>query len=137
MNVHMNLQYVLIKSRLTKSFDQIFHLIKKYACKVAGVCWLKQEKIASLAGVSAKTVERGLQCLKEQGIVKIYHTKRTNGLNGSCYYVLQPFKGELPLVEEIIVSVDEANVGAMGVEKTYEPPKLKGDSGKDKLSLSS
>jgi hypothetical protein len=137
MNVHMNLQYVCIKSRLTKSFDQIFHLIKKYACKVAGVCWLKQEKIAALAGVSAKTVERALQFLKEQGIVKIYHTKRTNGLNGSCYYVLQPFKDKLPLVEEIIVSVDEENVGAMGVEETYETPKLNGNSGKDKLSLSS
>jgi hypothetical protein len=101
MNVHMNLQYVSIKSRLTKSYDQIFHLIKKYACKVAGVCWLKQEKIAALAGVSAKTVERALQFLKENGIVKIYHTKRSNGLNGSCYYVLQPFKGELPLVRRL------------------------------------
>jgi hypothetical protein len=137
MNVHMNLQYVSIKSRLTKSYDQIFHLIKKYACKVAGVCWLKQEKIAALAGVSAKTVERALQFLKENGIVKIYHTKRSNGLNGSCYYVLQPFKGELPLVQEIIVSVDEENVGASGVEVTYETPRLMGDFEKDKLSLSS
>jgi hypothetical protein len=39
--------------------------------------------------------------------VKIYHTKRSNGLNESCYYVLQPFKGELTVGEEIIVSVDE------------------------------
>jgi hypothetical protein len=137
MNVHMNLQYVNIKGRLTKSFDQIFHLIKKYACKVAGVCWLKQENIAALAGVSAKTVERALQFLKEQGILKIYHTKRSNGLNGSCYYVLQPFKGDLPAGEEIIVSVDEENVGTVEVEETYETYILMGDSEKDKLSLSS
>jgi hypothetical protein len=137
MNVHMNLQYVSIKSRLTKSYNQIFHLIKKYACKVAGVCWLKQEKIAALAGVSAKTVERAMQFLKENGIMKIYHTKRSNGLNGSCYYVLQPFKGKLPMGGEIIVSVDEENVGTVGVEETYEIPKLMGDFEKDKLSLSS
>lgn len=137
MNVHMNLQYVIIKNRLTKSFDMIFHLIKKYACKVAGVCWMKQEKIAALAGVSAKTVERAMHFLKEHGIVKIYHTKRTNGLNGSCYYVLQPFKGELPMVDEIIVSVEEENVGAMDVVQSYETTNLKDDSGKDKLSLSS
>lgn len=137
MNVHMNLQYVLIKSKLTKSFDQIFHLIKKYACKVAGVCWLKQEKIAALAEVSVKTAERAIQFLKEHGVVKIYHTKRSNGLNGCCYYVLQPFKGELPMVDEIIVSVEEENVGAVEVVQTYETPNLKGNSLKDKLSLSS
>jgi hypothetical protein len=137
MNVHMNLQYVIIKNRLTKSFDMIFHLIKKYACKVAGVCWLKQEKLAALAGVSAKTVERAMQFLKEYGVVKIYHTKRSNGLNGSCYYVLQPFKGELPMMDEIIVSVEEENVGAVEVNQSYEIPNLEGDLGKDKLSLSS
>jgi predicted RNA-binding protein len=137
MNVHMNLQYMIIKSRLTKSFDLIFHLIKKYACKVAGVCWLKQEKIATLARVSAKTVERAMQFLKEHGVVKIYHTKRSNGLNGSCYYVLQPFKGELPMEEEIIVSVEEENVGAVEVVQNYETLNLKDDSRKDKLSLSS
>jgi hypothetical protein len=86
---------------------------------------------------AAKTVERAMQFLKENGIMKIYHTKRSNGLNGSCYYVLQPFKGELPMGEEIIVSVDEENVGAMGVEEIYETPKLMGDFETGKLSLSS
>jgi hypothetical protein len=137
MNVHMNLHYVLIKSRLTKSFDQIFHLIKKYACKVAGVCWLKQEKMAELACVSVKTVERGLHFLKENGVVKIYHTKLSNGLNGHSYYVLQKFEGELPLEAEEIVAVGERNVGAVEVAGDYENAGVEGRHVEDKRLLSS
>jgi hypothetical protein len=120
MNEHMNLQYLLIKSKLTKSYDVIFHLIKKYACKIAGVCWLKQEKLAELASVSIKTVERGLHFLKENGVVKIYHTRRSIGLNGHSYYVLQKFEGELPLDDEEIITVEERNVGAVDQEGNYE-----------------
>jgi hypothetical protein len=137
MNVHMNLQYVIIKNRLTKSFDMIFHLIKKYACKVAGVCWLKQEKLAELASVSVKTVERGLHFLKENGVVKIYHTKRLNGLNGHSYYVLQRFEGELPIDDEEIVGVEERNVGAVDVVGDYETVGFEGDDVDDKHPLSS
>jgi hypothetical protein len=137
MNEHMNLQYLLIKSKLTKSYDVIFHLIKKYACKVAGVCWLKQEKLAELASVSVKTVERGLHFLKEYGVVKIYHTKRSNGLNGQSYYVLQRFEGELPLDDEVIVGVEEINVGAVDVVGGYEIVGFEGDNVDDKRPLSS
>jgi hypothetical protein len=137
MNVHMNLQYMIIKSRITKSFDLIFHLIKKYACKVAGVCWLKQEKLAELASVSVKTVERGLHFLKENGVVKIYHTKRSNGLNGHSYYVLQRFKGELPLDNEEIVFVEEGNVGAVDRVEDYETAGVEGCNVDDKRPLSS
>jgi hypothetical protein len=137
MNEHMNLQYLLIKSRLTKSYDLIFHLIKKYSCKVAGVCWLKQEKLAELASVSVKTVERGLYFLKENGVVKIYHTKRSNGLNGHSYYVLQRFEGELPLDDEEIVGVEERNVGAVDVVGDYETVGFEGCKVDDKRPLSS
>jgi hypothetical protein len=137
MNEHMNLQYLLIKSRLTKSYDLIFHLIKKYSCKVAGVCWLKQEKLAELASVSVKTVERGLYFLKENGVVKIYHTKRSNGLNGHSYYVLQRFEGELPLDDEEIVGVEERNVGAVDVVGGYETVGFEWDNVDDKRPLSS
>lgn len=137
MNEHMNLQYLLIKNRLTKSYDVIFHLIKKYACKVAGVCWLKQEKLAELASVSVKTVERGLHFLKENGVVKIYHTKRSNGLNGHSYYVLQRFEGELPIDDEEIVGVEERNVGAVDVMGDYETVGFEWDNVDDKRPLSS
>jgi hypothetical protein len=137
MNMHMNLQYVIIKNRLTKSFDMIFHLIKKYACKVAGVCWIKQEKLAELASVSVKTVERGLHFLKENGVVKIYHTKRSNGLNGHSYYVLQRFEGELPLDDEEIVFVEERNVGAVDRVENYETAGVKVCNADDKRPLSS
>jgi hypothetical protein len=137
MNVHMNLQYVIIKNRLTKSFDLIFHLIKKNACKVAVVCWLKQEKLAELASVSVKTVERGLYFLKENGVVKIYHTKRSNGLNGHSYYVLQRFEGELPLDDEEIVFVEERNVGALDMVVDYETAGAEGCNVDDKRPLSS
>jgi hypothetical protein len=137
MNEHMNLQYLLMKSRLTKSYDVIFHLIKKYACKVAGVCWLKQEKLAELACVSVKTVERGLKFLKENGVVKIYHTKRSNGLNGHSYYLLQKFEGEMPLVAEEIVAVEERNVGAEDVVGDYEKAGVEGCNQDDKRPLSS
>jgi hypothetical protein len=137
MNEHMNLQYLLIKNRLTKSYDVIFHLIKKYACKVAGVCWLKQEKLAELASVSVKTVERGLHFLKENGVVKIYHTKRSNGLNGHSYYVLQRFEGELPIDDEEIVGVEEINVGAVDVVGGYETAEVEGSHVEDKRPLSS
>jgi hypothetical protein len=137
MNEHMNLQYLLIKSRLTKSYDLIFHLIKKYSCKVAGVCWLKQEKLAELASVSVKTVERGLYFLKENGVVKIYHTKRSNGLNGHSYYVLQRFEGEMPLDDEEIIGVEERNVGAVERVKDYETAGVEGCNADDKRPLSS
>jgi hypothetical protein len=137
MNVHMNLQYLIIKSRLTKSYDVIFHLIKKYACKVAGVCWLKQEKLAELASVSVKTVERGLHFLKENGVVKLYHTKRSNGLNGHSYYVLQRFEGELPIDDEEIVGVEERNVGTVDVVGDYETVGFEGGNVDDKRPLSS
>jgi hypothetical protein len=75
MNVHMNLQYVIIKNRLTKSFDMIFHLIKKYGSKIAGVCWLKLvkkqfyvKKIQTIISIeSAKTVEL---CKHENNTIK-------------------------------------------------------------------
>jgi hypothetical protein len=137
MNEHMNLQYLLIKNRLTKSYDLIFHLIKKYSCKVAGVCWLKQEKLAEWASVSVKTVERGLYFLKENGVVKIYHTKRSNGLNGHSYYVLQRFEGEMPLDDEEIVGVEERNVGAVDVVGDYETVGFEGGKVDDKRPLSS
>jgi hypothetical protein len=137
MNEHMNLQYLLIKSKLTKSYDVIFHLIKKYACKIAGVCWLKQEKLAELACVSIKTVERGLHFLKENGVVKIYHTRRSSGLNGHSYYVLQKFEGELPLDDEEIITVEERNVGAVDQEGNYETTGVEGCLVEDKRPLSS
>jgi hypothetical protein len=137
MNEHMNLQYLLIKSKLTKSYDVIFHLIKKYACKVAGVCWLKQEKLAELACVSIKTVERGLHFLKENGVVKIYHTRRSSGLNGHSYYVLQKFEGELHLDDEEIISVDERSVGAVIRVGNYETTGVEGCQVDDKRPLSS
>jgi hypothetical protein len=133
LNHHMNLHFLSIKDTLTKSNDIIFHLIKKYACRVAGVCWLKQESLANLAEVSVKTVERAIKLLKEIGVIKIYHTKRSNGLNGNCYYVLQPFQGDLEMDDEEIVSVEEGNVGAIVCQQTYETTKPEDDQTKDKL----
>lgn len=136
MNQHMNYHFSALKDQLTKSNDVIFHLIKKYACKVAGVCWLKQENLASFADVSVKTVERAIKFLKENGVIKIFHTKRSNGLNGNCYYVLQPFEGEVE-DEEVFVILEEVNVGAGEVLETYETPTLEAHQTKDKLFLSS
>jgi DnaD/phage-associated family protein len=113
LNHHMNLHYQSFKHNLTESGDRIFHLLKKYSCKVAGVCWLKQETLAKAAAVSIKTVERTIKWLTEAGVIKIYHTKRSNGLNGNCYYVLQPFNLLNQLVdEEEIIEIEQANVGA-------------------------
>jgi hypothetical protein len=137
MNNHMNFHYVAIKEHLTKAIDVIFHLLKKYACRVVGVCWLKQESLARLAEVSVKTVERGMKFLKEHRVLKIYYTKRANGLNGNCYYVLQPFRGELAAGLEEIVAVEEANVGAGETAPDYETTHLVAGEDEDKLSLSS
>jgi DNA-binding Lrp family transcriptional regulator len=84
------------------------------------VCWLKQEKLAELACVSVKTVVRVVKFLKENGVIKIYHTKRSNGLNGHSYYVLQKFEGDLPLDDEEIVAIEERNVGVEDVVGDYE-----------------
>jgi hypothetical protein len=137
LNHHMNLHYLSFKNTLTKSNDVIFHLIKKYACRVAGVCWLKQDSLANLAQVSVKTVERAMKLLKDMGVIKIYHTKRSNGLNGNCYYVLQPFQGEIAIDDEEIVSVEESNVGAVDGLQPYEAPKPEDNQTNDKLFLSS
>ncbi len=137
LNHHMNLHYLSFKNTLTKSNDIIFHLIKKYSCRVAGVCWLKQDRLANLAQVSVKTVERAMKLLKDMGVIKIYHTKRSNGLNGNCYYVLQPFQGEIAIDDEEIVSVEECNVGAVDGLQPYETTKPEDDQTKDKLFLSS
>jgi hypothetical protein len=136
MNQHMNYHFAALKDQLTKSNDAIFHLIKKFACKVAGVCWLKQESLASFADVSVKTVELAIKFLKENGVIKIFHTKRLNGLNGNCYYVLQPFEGEVEDEEEIVI-LEEENVGAGEVLETYETPTLKDHQTTDKLFISS
>jgi hypothetical protein len=136
MNDHMNLHYYSIKNNITKSQDSIFHLIKKYACVVAGVCWLKQDSLAKFAEVSTKTVERGLKFLKDLGVLKIYHTKRSNGLNGNCYYVLQPYQKELLIDSEEIISVEE-NVGAGEGLKDYDTTGLESTPSKEKLLRSS
>jgi hypothetical protein len=132
MNDHMNLHYYSFKNNITKSQDSIFHLIKKYACVVAGVCWLKQDSLAKFADVSTKTVERGLKFFKELGVLKIYHTKRSNGLNGNCYYVLQPFQEEVLIDSEEIVIVEE-NVGAGKGLPDCETTGLETTKLKDKL----
>jgi hypothetical protein len=137
MNHHMNLHYLTFKHDMTDRFNEIFFLIKKYACLVAGVCWLKQESIASLAGVSVKTVERAVKIFKELGVMKIYHTKRANGLNGNCYYVLQPFQGELVMDDEEISMVEEGNVGAVEEFQTVGTDGIEGDFLEDKLLISS
>lgn len=137
MNQHMNYHFAALKDQLTKSNDVIFHLIKKYACKVTGVCWLKQESLAGFADVSVKTVERAIKFLKENGVIKIFHTKRTNGLNGNCYYVLQPFKGQVVSDEEELVIMEERNVGASEALETYETHNLKDHQTTNKLFISS
>lgn len=137
MNHHLNLHYFLIKNQITKSQNEILHLIKKYACVVAGVCWLKQDTLAHFANVSVKTVERGLKFFKEMGVLKIYHTKRSNGLNGNCYYVLQPFTGSIYVDDEEIVSVEEKDVGADESLQTFEVSAFEGNEESDKLLRSS
>jgi hypothetical protein len=137
MNHHMNLHYLTFKHEMTDQFNEIFFLIKKYACLVAGVCWLKQESIASFADVSVKTVERAVKIFKELGVMKIYHTKRGNGLNGNCYYVLQPFQGELVMDDEEISMVEEGNVGAEEELQTVGTGGIEGDFSEDKLLISS
>jgi hypothetical protein len=132
MNDHMNLHYYSFQKNITKSQDKIFHLIKKYACVVASVCWLKQDSLAKFAEVSIKTVERGLKFFKDLGVLKIYHTKRSNGLNGNCYYVLQPYQEELLIDSEKIVSVEE-NVGAGEGLPDCETSGLEATKSKDKL----
>jgi hypothetical protein len=84
-----------------------------------------------------KTVERAMKLLKEIGVIKIYHTKRSNGLNGNCYYVLQPFQGDLAIDDEEIVSVEEGNVGAEESPQPYETPKAGDYQTKDKLYIRS
>jgi hypothetical protein len=137
MNRHMNYHFAALKDQLTRSNDVIFHLIKKYSCKVAGVCWLKQESLACFANVSVKTVERAIKFLKENGVIKIFHTKRSNGLNGNCYYVLQPFDGQIMTDDEKVVFLDEGNVGAGEELVSYETPMLKDHQTTEKLSKSS
>lgn len=138
MNRHMDLHYLSLKDVLTKSNDTVFHLIKKYSCKVVGVCWLKQTTLASLGGVSVKTVERTLKLLKDVGVLKIYRTKRSNGLNGNCYYVLQPYAGELFMDDEEIVDVEgQENVGAVEFLLSYETPGFKPSPFLGKLLINS
>lgn len=137
MNQHMNYHFAALKDKLTKSNDVIFHIIKKYACKVAGVCWLKQENLAGFADVSVKTVERAIKFLKENVVIKIFHSKQLNGLNGNCYYVLQPFEGQLLMDEEVIFIIEEGNVGAGEELESYITPNLPDHQLTDKLFISS
>jgi microcompartment protein CcmK/EutM len=71
-----------------------------------------------------KTVERAIKFLKENGVIKIFHTKRSNGLNGNCYFVLQPLEGHMVLDDEEIVSMEEGNVGAGEALVSYGTPTL-------------
>lgn len=133
LNKHMNFHYVHIKHILTECFDKVFHLLKKYSCKVPGVCWIKQEKIADLLNISIKTVERAIKFLKDNEILKIHHTKRGN-LNGYAYYVLQPCR-KFP--EEEVFWVEEATVGTEDVPQSLEPQGFRGEDNHQKLFKSS
>ncbi|WP_077210387.1 hypothetical protein [Bacillus dakarensis] len=133
LNKHMNFHYVHIKHVLTECFDKVFHLLKKYSCKVPGVCWIKQEKIADLLHISIKTVERAIKFLKEKEILKIHHTKRGN-INANAYYVLQPCR---KFLEEEIVLVEEAIVGTNEVLQALEPQGFRGEDIHHKLFKSS
>jgi hypothetical protein len=84
-----------------------------------------------------KTVERAIMFLKENGVIKIFHTKRSNGLNGNCYYVLQPFEDQFKMDDEKVVNVDEGNVGAREGQVSYETPMLKEHQTTEKLFISS
>jgi hypothetical protein len=67
----------------------------------------------------------------------IFHPKRSNGLNGNCFYFLQPFKGQVVMVEELLVNLEEGNVGAGEVLEIYKTPTLNDHQTIDKLSISS
>lgn len=64
---------------LPESAEAVLNTLKLHSQTFFGVCWLKVSEIAKKASLSARTVQRVLKSLKDNGIISIHpqlHTKR-------------------------------------------------------------
>jgi len=66
--------------KLNKTDRAILDAISRYACKYAGVCFLRKQRIAENAGFkSRRTAIRACNRLETLGVIKQYETRRISG----------------------------------------------------------
>lgn len=87
---------------LTKSAINVLKLLQRYSCKYLGVSFMRKNTIASLLGISRRTVIRACNLLEELKIIKQYEMRRdTDNLQTSNAIVIQPIEDEVFVTEMV------------------------------------
>ncbi len=69
----------LYADQMTPSTKAVLDVLHRYSCKYPGVCYLSKSKIASMVGVTRRTVVRACNALESLGIIEQHELKRHNG----------------------------------------------------------
>jgi len=81
------------KHELAPSAISVLKTVSRYACKIAGVAFLKVETIAKLTESSKRTVQRALKTLESYGVIERKATMREKGGSGHNVYVIRSVDG--------------------------------------------
>lgn len=85
------------KHQFTKADQAIFLILKRYAVKIIGVCFLKVDRLAELAEVSRSSAERAIRKFERLQLLIRYQTQRVNGTckggRGHNVYCFRRFDG--------------------------------------------
>ncbi|MYL32564.1 hypothetical protein GLW05_03035 [Pontibacillus yanchengensis] len=78
-------------NQLSDTMVEMIHLLSRYACKYAGVAYLKNDTIAKLIGKSRRTVIRVLNKLVDLSIItRLENMRLQRGGNGANLYIINP-----------------------------------------------
>ncbi|MGP6151352.1 helix-turn-helix domain-containing protein [Priestia flexa] len=107
------------KHELTPSAIRILKTLSRYACKIAGVAFLKVETIANLTECSKRTVQRALKVLASYGVIERKSTIRAKGGSGHNVYVIRTVDGCVtpPVTAEMSPREDAPKPAVSSVEQ--------------------
>lgn len=85
--------WILFNTQLSANAILIWLILRKHRNWETGQCWPSRERIASLCGVSSRTVDRELPSLAAVGAITITKRKNEKGGDDSNLYTLhwEPF----------------------------------------------
>lgn len=69
----------LYANEMTPATYDVLDVLHRYACKFPGVCFLAKTKIASMLGITRRTVQRACDKLENLGVIKQHTTRRAGG----------------------------------------------------------
>ncbi|WP_163860396.1 helix-turn-helix domain-containing protein [Paenibacillus elgii] len=93
---------------LGESVLKVLELLCRHSLKVVGVSWMAVPTIAELAGTSERTVQRALNRLEQQKIIKRVETERPDGGQGNNLIILQPLQDFMETEHTAVNEINEA-----------------------------